>query len=116
MAKLPNSPNRYTIQFISDYCKKLSLFENFTLDSTTEVYLFNILKNVQVIFFQKNEGRILAKPISELWNLSMTLEGFPDACEIAKVKPLFRKAQKQIHQITDQNLYRLHYLKSLSCS
>ena len=42
--------------------------------------------------FQKNEGRILAKPISELWNLSMTLEGFPDACEIAKVKPLFRKA------------------------
>ena len=28
--------------------------------------------------FQKNEGRILAKPISELWNLSMTLEGFPD--------------------------------------
>ena len=61
--------------------------------------------------FQKNEARILAKPISELWNLSMTLEGFPDACEIAK--PLFRKAQKQIHQITDQNLYCLHYLKSL---
>ena len=48
MAKLPNSPNRYTIQFISDYCKKLSLFENFTLDSTTEGYMFNILKNVQV--------------------------------------------------------------------
>ena len=46
MAKLTNSPNRYTIQFISDYCKKLSLFENFTLDSTTEGYQFNILKNV----------------------------------------------------------------------
>ena len=66
--------------------------------------------------FQKNEGRILAKPISELWNLSMTLEGFPDVCEIAKVNPLLRKAQKQIHQITYQNLYRLHYLKSLSYS
>ena len=47
-AKLPKLPNRYTIQFISDNCKKLSLLENFTLDSTTEGYLFNIMKNVSV--------------------------------------------------------------------
>ena len=32
LAKLPKSPNRYTIKFVSDYYKKLSLSENFKLD------------------------------------------------------------------------------------
>ena len=48
MAKLLKSPNQYTIKFVSDYYKKLSLSENFKLDSITEGYLFNILKNVEV--------------------------------------------------------------------
>ena len=48
MAKLPKVPNRYTIKFVSDYYEKLSLSENFELDSTAEGYLFNILKNVEV--------------------------------------------------------------------
>ena len=48
LAKLPKSPNRYTIKFVSDYYEKLSLSENFELDSTAEGYLFNILKNVEV--------------------------------------------------------------------
>ena len=96
---------------MSDYYKKLSLSENFKLDSTTEGYLFNILKNVEVTkaagsdqisgkFF--NDGaRILAKPISELCNLSMVLGRFPDACKIAKVKPLSKKGSK-----TDPSNYR----------
>ena len=48
MAKLPKLPNQYTIKFVSDYYKKLSLSENFELDSITEGYLFNTLKNVKV--------------------------------------------------------------------
>ena len=48
LAKLPKSPNRYTIKFVSDYYKKLSLSENFKMDAATEGYLFNILKNVEV--------------------------------------------------------------------
>ena len=48
LAKLPKAPNRYTIKFVSDYYEKLSLSENFELDSTAEGYLFNILKNVEV--------------------------------------------------------------------
>ena len=57
----------------------LSLSENFKLDSTTEGYLFNILKNVEVTKvagidqisgkFLKDGARIFAKPISELCNL-----------------------------------------------
>ena len=111
MEKLPKLPNRYTIKFVSDYYKKLSLSENFKLDSTTEGYLFNILQNVEVTKaagieqisakFLKDGARILAKPISELCNLSMTLGSFPNACKIAKVRPLFKKGSK-----TDPSNYR----------
>ena len=86
MAKLSKLPNQYTIKFISEYYKKLSLFENFKLDSTTEGYMF---KNVEVTKaagidqisgkFLKDGARILVKPISELRSLSMALGSFTDA-------------------------------------
>ena len=79
-------------------------FENFKLDSTTEDCLFKLFKNVGVTKaagideilgkFLKDRYRILAKPISKLCNLSMTLINFPDACKIAKVKSLFKKGSK----------------------
>ena len=115
LAKLPKSPSRYTIKFVSDYSKKLSLSENVKSDSTTESYLFKILKNVEITkaagidqisgTFLKDRVRILAKPISELCNLFMTLGSFPDACKIAKVKPLYKKGPKHSHQITAEYLY-----------
>ena len=49
----------------------------------------------------KDGARVLAKPISELCNLSMALESSTDACKIAKVKPLFKKGSK-----TDPSNYR----------
>ena len=74
---------------------QLSLYENFRLDSTSESFLFKLLKNVEVRKaagdqridqvsgkFLKDGAWILAKPISELCNLSMTLGSFPDAWEI----------------------------------
>ena len=36
----------------------------------------------------------MAKPIGELYKLSMTLGNFPDACKIAKVKLLFKRGSK----------------------
>ena len=69
--------------------------------------MFRLLKNVEVTkaagtdqnmetFFKDGE-QILAKPISELRNLSITLGSFPDACKVPKVKPLFKKSSKRIH-------------------
>ena len=111
LEKLPKSPNRYTIKSVSDYYEKLPLSENFKLDSITEGYLFNLLKNIEVTKAAgldqvsgkslQDGARILAKPISELCNLSMALESFRDACKIAKVKPLFKKGSK-----TDPSNYR----------
>ena len=62
MAKLPKSPNRYTIKLVSDYYEKLSLSENFELVSITVGYMFNILTNVQVTKaagIEKNPGKFL---------------------------------------------------------
>ena len=61
----------------------------------------------------KDGARVLAKPISKLRNLSMTLGSFSDAYKIAKVKPLFKKGSKTDPSSTDQYLYFFCYLKSL---
>ena len=76
------------------------------MDSTTEGYLFNILKNVEVTKaagidqisakILEDRARILEKRISELCVLSMTLGSFPNAFKIAKVKPLFKKGSKTV--------------------
>ena len=105
----PLANNAY--YFVSDYYEKISSSENFKLESITEGYLFNVLKNVEVTKaagidqilekFLKDGARILVKPISELCNLSMALGRFPDACKTAKVKPLFKKGSK-----TDPSNYR----------
>ena len=109
--KLSKSPNRYTTKPVSEYYEKLPSSENFKLDSITEGYLFSLLKNVEVTkaagldqisgTFLIDGARILAKPISELCNLSMASGSFPDACKIAKVKSLFKKGSK-----TDPSNYR----------
>ena len=83
---------------------------NSKLDSTTEDYLFKLWKNVEVTKaagidrisrrLLKDGAHILAKPNIELCNISMTLGIFPDACKIAKVKPLFKVLK------TDPSNYR----------
>ena len=51
--------------------------------------------------FLKDGADILARPISQLCNLSIKLDSFPRSCKIAKVKPLFKKGSK-----TDPQNYR----------
>ena len=60
---------------------------------TTEIDIEKILRGTNVC---KAPGidDLLSKPISELCNLSIKLGSFPDACKIAKLKPLFKKGSK----------------------
>ena len=44
--------------------------------------------------FLKDGADILARPISQLCNLSIKLNSFPRSCKIAKVKPLLKKSPK----------------------
>ena len=52
--------------------------------------------------FLKDGDNILAKPISALCNLSISQGVFPNACKVAKLKPIFKKGKK-----TDRSNYRL---------
>ena len=51
--------------------------------------------------FLKDSANILAKPISAIYNLSISQGVFPNACKIAKLKPIFKKEKK-----TDPSNYR----------
>ena len=44
--------------------------------------------------FLKDGHDILARPISQLYNVSIKLNSFPRSCKSAKVKPLFKKGSK----------------------
>ena len=51
--------------------------------------------------FLKDGAIVLAKPISQICNLSIKYSIFPSDCKIAKLKPLFKKGSK-----TDPQNYR----------
>ena len=51
--------------------------------------------------FLKDGTNILAKPISAICNLSISQGVFPNACKVAKLKPIFKKGKK-----TDPSNYR----------
>ena len=42
----------------------------------------------------RDGAKVLAKSITELFNLSIEKSIFPDACKIAKLKPLYKKGSK----------------------
>ena len=60
--------------------------------------------------FLKDGANILSKPISTLCNLSISQGVFPNACQVAKLKPIFKKGKK-----TDPSNYRpISLLPSIS--
>ena len=44
--------------------------------------------------FLKDGANVLAKPVADICNLSISLNKFPSAFKLAKVKPIFRKGRK----------------------
>ena len=44
--------------------------------------------------FLNDDTNILPKPITEMYNLSISHGIFPNACKVAKLKPIFRKGKK----------------------
>ena len=51
--------------------------------------------------FLKDGAKVLANPISELCNLSITSGKFPDSCKLAKLKPTYKKGS-----LTEASNYR----------
>ena len=59
----------------------------------------------------KDGAIVLAKPISQICNLSINSSIFPSDCEIAKLKPLFKKGSKAIQPKLSSFILKRHYLK-----
>ena len=55
--------------------------------------------------FLKDGAKIIAKPIAQICNLSLSSSSFPSCCKTAKLKPLFKKDSK-----TDPQNYWLIFL------
>ena len=102
--KLPKPPTNFGIQSVKNYYKKRNLKERLLPSKIKSGKVFKILKffdesktpgihDLSGIFL-KDVASLLATPITQLWNLPISSGRFPDACKIAKLKPLFKKSFK----------------------
>ena len=103
VAKLPSPSNRFGITSVRKYYQGvLNLLPcKFKFSFVTEDLVIKLLKDINIDKaagvdnpsgkFLKDAANILAKPISELCNLSIKYFVFPTDCQIAKLRPLFKK-------------------------
>ena len=85
--------------------------DSFNLPTVSESTILNILKNTNVSkaagsdnlsgCFLKDGAEVLAKPITDLCNLSITSGKIPDSRKIAKLKPIYKKGS-----LTEASNYR----------
>ena len=111
MLKLPKPPNNFGIQSVNNYYKNCSLKERLLFLKVESDKVFKILKTFDEGkapgiddlsgIFLKDGASLLATPITQLCNLSISSGRFPDSCKIAKLKPFFKKGSK-----TDPKNYR----------
>ena len=106
VSELPLSPNIFNKSKIESYYSDnvMSKDLNFQLLETYPEKISSILKGLNPSKaagidnlsgkFLKDGAHVLARPISQLCNLSVKLNSFPRSCKIAKVKPLFKKGSK----------------------
>ena len=103
--KLPIPPNKYGKTAVNNYYKKLNLRgKNFSFAPVAPATILKLLKQLNPAKsagidnltgkFLKEGAPVLASPITDLVNLSMSLSLFPDDCKIAKLKPLYKKEAK----------------------
>ena len=108
---LPKPTNKYSINSVIKYYEHMFPSDYFHLTSVSENSILTILKATQVSKaagidnlsgrFLKDGPKVLSKPISDLCNLSIISEKFPDPCKVAKLKSLYKKGS-----VTDPCNYR----------
>ena len=100
VAKLPSPSNRFGITSVRKYYQDvLNLLPcKFKFSFVPEDLVLKLLKDMNIDkaagidnLSGKFAANILAKPISEICNLSIKYSVFPTHCQIAKLKPLFKK-------------------------
>ena len=103
--KLPNPPNKYGKDAVKKYYENLNLVgKSFSFEPVAYTSVLKLLQQLNphksagidnlTGKFLKEGGPVLASPITNLINLSISLSSFPDDCKIAKLKPLYKKEAK----------------------
>ena len=111
LKKFPKLPKKFTLNTVFQHYKCIIQTDSFNLATVSENIILNILKitNISKVVgldnlsgrFFKDGAEVLAKPITDLCNLSITSRKFPDSCKIAKLKPIYKK-----DSLTEASNYR----------
>ena len=101
--KLPDPSSRYSLESVFLYYSNFAIPEMFHIKNTSEEKVFKIMENIEISKvtvidklpggFLKDGPEILFKPISEIYNLSISHGIFPNASKVAKLKPIFKKSK-----------------------
>ena len=101
MSKLPNPSFKYGVLSVAQYYSHLGLTKKYDLLPTEKYYILKILRDIDTSKaagidrlpgrFLKDGADFLAKPVTDICNLSISLNKFPRAIKLAKVKPIFKK-------------------------
>ena len=107
LIKLPSPPDKYSLQSVIRYYSSFMISDDFCLSHTSEEKVLKIMTNIEIFKaarvdklsdrFLEDGANILVKPISTLYNLSISRGVFPNACKVAKLKPIFKKGKKTDH-------------------
>ena len=97
---------RFGLHLVRQYYEKILMYPNskFKSNFVSEEAVLKLLQDWDQIKaagldnlsgkFLKDEATILAKPISQICNLSIKYPIFPFECKIGELKPLFKKSSK----------------------
>ena len=111
LKNLPKPPNKFTLNVDFQHYKGIIQSDSFNLASVSKNAILTFLKNTEVSKaagldnlsgrFLKDGAKVLAKPITNICNLSITSGKFPDSCKLAKLKPVYKKGS-----LTEASNYR----------
>ena len=102
LSKLPSAPMKFGMNTVEAYYRnRISPSKVFSFSSTNETNILHLLNNINPSKaagldniagkFLKEGSTVLAMPLTQICNLSITLSVFPNKCKHAKLKPLFKK-------------------------
>ena len=111
LKKLPKPPNKFTLNIVFQHYKGIIQSDSFNLATVSENTILTIFKNTKVSKaagldslsgrFLKDGAKVLAKPITDICNPSITSGKVPDSCKLAKLKQIYKKGS-----LTEASNYR----------
>ena len=113
LIKLPNPPDKYNLQSVLRYYSSFTISDYFCLSNTSEEKVLKIMTNIESskgagvdkLFgrFLKDGANILAKPISELCNLSIHSKSCQVLVKLRNWNLFLKRGRKLILLTTGQS-------------